>query len=79
MAYETVSVSSVDEALEQLAKEPSFNLVLADELMPMRGGLDLLTTLRLDSPLGAPAAHPAVLVRAEHDTTSTSIGRMPLA
>jgi two-component system sensor histidine kinase/response regulator len=46
--YATVSVGSVDEAMEQLAKNPGFDLVLADELMPMKGGLDLLGLLRAD-------------------------------
>ena len=44
--YESVSVGSVDEALAQLQNSSSFDLVLADELMPMRGGLDLLAALR---------------------------------
>jgi two-component system, sensor histidine kinase and response regulator len=46
--FETVCVASVDEALEHLAKEPRFDLVLADELMPMKGGLDLLDAMRAD-------------------------------
>src|SRR6202030_1261436 len=46
--FDTVSVGGVDEALEQLAKDTSFDLVLADELMPMKGGLDLLAALRND-------------------------------
>jgi CheY-like chemotaxis protein/HPt (histidine-containing phosphotransfer) domain-containing protein len=46
--YDTVSVGGVDEALEQLAKDPNFDLVLADELMPMKGGFDLLTAMRND-------------------------------
>ncbi|HEX3913420.1 MAG TPA: PAS domain-containing protein [Steroidobacteraceae bacterium] len=66
-SYATESVGSVDEALERLAQEP-FDLVLADELMPMRGGLDLLNALRAD----ARTAHlPLVLMSlfgAEHDT-----------
>ena len=44
--FETVSVGGVDEAWEQLAKDSSFDLVLADELMPMKGGLDLLAADR---------------------------------
>jgi two-component system sensor histidine kinase/response regulator len=44
--FEVVSAGGVDEALEQLAKDPRFDLVLADELMPMKGGLDLLAALR---------------------------------
>jgi two-component system sensor histidine kinase/response regulator len=46
--YDVVSVGGVDEALEQLTKDPGFDLVLADELMPMKGGLDLLAALRAD-------------------------------
>jgi two-component system sensor histidine kinase/response regulator len=67
--FEAVSVGSVDEALARLANGPAFDLVLADELMPMRGGLDLLTVLRTD------ARHPRLplillsLFGAEHDTT----------
>jgi PAS domain S-box-containing protein len=44
--FDTVSVGGVDEALELLAKDSRFDLVLADELMPMKGGLDLLAALR---------------------------------
>jgi two-component system sensor histidine kinase/response regulator len=65
--YATIAVGGVDEALERLARE-SFDLVLADELMPMRGGLDLLKVLRTD----ARHAHlPFILMSlfgAEHDT-----------
>ncbi len=67
-SYETVSVGSVDEALQHLSAGASFDLVLADELMPVRGGLDLLSALRTD------ARHvrlPFVLLSlfgAEHDT-----------
>jgi two-component system sensor histidine kinase/response regulator len=46
--FDVVTVGGVDEALEQLAKDPGFDLVLADELMPMKGGLDLLAALRSD-------------------------------
>ena len=65
--YTTVPVGSVDEALERLAQE-SFDLVLADELMPMRGGLDLLKAVRTDARL---ARLPFILMSlfgAEHDT-----------
>jgi two-component system, sensor histidine kinase and response regulator len=80
--YETVSVGSVDEALEQL-KNSSFSLVLADELMPMRGGLDLLAVLRSDSRY---ARLPLILLSlfgAEHDTTDhehrpNAIGLKPI-
>jgi two-component system, sensor histidine kinase and response regulator len=47
--FETISAGSVDEAWELLAKEPAVDLVIADELMPMKGGFDLLDRLRADS------------------------------
>ena len=65
--YTTVPAGSVDEALERLAQE-SFDLVLADELMPVRGGLDLLKALRTDA---RHARLPFILMSlfgAEHDT-----------
>jgi two-component system sensor histidine kinase/response regulator len=65
--YTTVPAGSVDEALQRLAQE-SFDLVLADELMPMRGGLDLLKALRTDA---RHARVPFILMSlfgAEHDT-----------
>ena len=66
-SYATAAVSGVDEALARLAHE-SFDLVLADELMPMRGGLDLLKALRTDARY---ARLPFILMSlfgAEHDT-----------
>jgi PAS domain S-box-containing protein len=65
--YATVAVGGVNEALQRLAQE-SFDLVLADELMPMRDGLDLLKALRTDA---RHARLPFVLMSlfgAEHDT-----------
>jgi PAS domain S-box-containing protein len=44
--FETVTAGGVDEALAHLARDAAFDLVLADELMPVKGGLDLLTALR---------------------------------
>jgi two-component system sensor histidine kinase/response regulator len=44
--FDAVTVSGVDEALEFLARDAAFDLVLADELMPVKGGLDLLAALR---------------------------------
>jgi two-component system sensor histidine kinase/response regulator len=49
--YTIVSVASVDEALAILARDPGFDLVLADELMAERGGLDLLGAMRADARL----------------------------
>ena len=46
-SFETVSVGSVQDALEHLS-HGGFDLVLADELMPERGGLDLLSLMRSD-------------------------------
>ena len=47
-SFSAVAVDGVDEALRQLAEDPAFDVVLADELMPARGGLDLLAALRTD-------------------------------
>ena len=68
--FETVAVGGVDEALEQLAQDPAVDLVLADELMPVKGGLDLLTALRADPRL---ASLPFILLSlfgAGHDAMS---------
>ena len=46
--FEAVLAGSVDEALRLLGGE-AVSLVLADELMPGRGGLDLLAALRADA------------------------------
>jgi PAS domain S-box-containing protein len=46
--FEPVAVGGVDEALARLAAGESFDLVLADELMPGKGALDLLAALRTD-------------------------------
>jgi two-component system, sensor histidine kinase and response regulator len=45
-SFEATVVGSVDEALARLGAEESFDLVLADELMPGKGGLELLAALR---------------------------------
>jgi two-component system sensor histidine kinase/response regulator len=47
--FEPVAVASVDEALARVESGESFDIVLADELMPVKGGLDLLAALRADS------------------------------
>jgi PAS domain S-box-containing protein len=46
--FDTVTVPGVDAALAHLALDSGIDLVLADELMPMKGGLDLLCALRAD-------------------------------
>jgi two-component system sensor histidine kinase/response regulator len=47
--FQTVAVDGVEAALEYLAKDARFDLVVADELMPVKGGLDLLDALRADA------------------------------
>jgi two-component system, sensor histidine kinase and response regulator len=44
--FQSVGVDSVDAALRLLDADPRFDLVLADEHMPLRGGTDLLAALR---------------------------------
>jgi two-component system, sensor histidine kinase and response regulator len=66
-SFEAVKAGSVDEALQVLAHGEPVSLVLADELMPERGGLDLLAALRADPRF---AQLPFVLLSlfgAEHD------------
>src|SRR5580692_7369541 len=65
--FETVAVGGVDEALEQLANDAAFDLVLADELMPVKGGLDLLEALRADPRLSSLPFVLLSLFGAEHD------------
>ena len=65
--YDAVAVSGVDAALEQLAQGPDFDLVLADELMPMKGGLDLLNALRADPRYTTMPFILLSLFGAEHD------------
>jgi PAS domain S-box-containing protein len=48
VGFEPVMAGSVDEALQLLEGGDTVSLVLADELMPGRGGLDLLAALRSD-------------------------------
>jgi PAS domain S-box-containing protein len=67
------SVVSADAALKLLAKDPEFDAVLADELMPGQGGLDLLAAIRADP---RRAAMPFVLMsligNQDHRDTSFS-------
>ena len=70
--FDVVAVGGVGEALQQLAQPPGFDLVLADELMPMKGGLDLLAALRADP---RHAALPFILLSlfgTEHDTAGSA-------
>jgi CheY-like chemotaxis protein/HPt (histidine-containing phosphotransfer) domain-containing protein len=47
-SFTPVPVASVEEALERLASGERIDCVVADELMPRKGGLDLLAALRSD-------------------------------
>ena len=46
--FETEAVASADAAMELLARDPAFSCVLADELMPVKGGLELLAAMRAE-------------------------------
>jgi signal transduction histidine kinase/DNA-binding response OmpR family regulator len=52
-SYDAEAVDGVDAALARLAVDRRFDVVLADELMPKRGGLDLLDAMRADPRLDA--------------------------
>ncbi len=45
-SFEATVAGSVDEALTRLGGEERFDLVLADELMPGKGGMELLAAMR---------------------------------
>ena len=47
-SFEPIAVASADEALERLAGGERIDCVVADELMPVKGGLELLAALRAD-------------------------------
>jgi two-component system sensor histidine kinase/response regulator len=66
-SFEAVTVGSVAEALQLLGTSEEFSLVLADELMPGQGGLELLAALREDSRLGKLPFVLLSLFGAEHD------------
>ncbi len=49
--YDTVMATGVDDALDLLSRDTAFDVIIADELMPLRGGLELMWTMRADSRL----------------------------
>ncbi len=66
--FETLIAHSVDDALALLSLGERIDLVVADELMPVRGGLDLLAALRNDARF---ATLPLILMSlfgADHDS-----------
>jgi two-component system, sensor histidine kinase and response regulator len=68
--YDTVAVAGVEEALQALHGGAAVDLVLADELMPRRGGLDLLADLRADPRYAKLPFVLLTLFGAEHDIHS---------
>ena len=82
-SFDAVTVASAQEALQFLERGEAVSLVLADELMPGRGGLDLLATLREHPRF---ACLPFVLLSlfgTEHDVASwpyrpDAIGSKPI-
>ncbi len=71
--FDTAAVGSVDDALTLLSQDQRFDLVLADEYMPMRGGMDLLAALRTDSRFLKLPLIMLSLFGAEHDTVQRSL------
>jgi two-component system, sensor histidine kinase and response regulator len=72
-AFETVAVESVDAALSLLKKDRRFDLLLADEHMPMRGGMDLLAALRADPRFTYLPLILLTLFGAERDDTESEL------
>ena len=66
--FQTVSAATVVEALAHLHGDANFDLVIADELMPVRGGWDLLQAVRSESRCKALPFVLLSLFGAEHDT-----------
>jgi CheY-like chemotaxis protein/HPt (histidine-containing phosphotransfer) domain-containing protein len=71
--FETVCVESVDAALNLLKKDRHFDLVLADEHMPMRGGMELLAALRADPRFTYLPLILLTLFGAERDATESEL------
>jgi two-component system, sensor histidine kinase and response regulator len=82
-SFESVTAASVDDALQLLASGEVIDLVLADELMPVRTGLDLLTALRTDPRYATLPFVLLTLFGAEHDVANwphqpDAIGSKPI-
>ncbi len=73
MGFETVSVNNGDEAMELLAGDPYFDLIITDVMMPYMTGFDLTRKLKeytetKDIPVIATSAfHDWKKARDEHD------------
>jgi two-component system, sensor histidine kinase and response regulator len=81
--YDSVAVEGVDAALALLEKDSRFDLVLADEHMPMRSGMDLLAALRSSARFAALPLILLTLFGAERDAAvpehrPSAIGLKPI-
>jgi PAS domain S-box-containing protein len=81
--YATAQAASVAEALALLEREPDFDLVIADELMPELGGLDLLASLRTqprfdDLPFVLMVLFSAERTSAQGPNAPNAVGLKPL-
>ena len=81
--YDTVAVDGVDAALALLEQDPRFDLVLADEHMPVRGGMELLAALRTSTRFAALPLILLTLFGAERDAVEpeyrpNAIGLKPI-
>jgi two-component system, sensor histidine kinase and response regulator len=81
--FESVAAQGVDEALSLLDKDSRFDLVLADEHMPLRGGMDLLSALRASARFANLPLILLTLFGAERDETQpehrpNAIGLKPI-
>ena len=65
--YDSVAVDGADAALALLETDQRFDLVLADEHMPMRSGMDLLAALRTSARFAALPMILLTLFSAERD------------
>jgi putative nucleotidyltransferase with HDIG domain len=60
--YNTITASAAEEALERLAQDPGYSLVLSDVMMPGTDGLALLDRISADHP-----GLPVIIFTAVHD------------
>jgi PAS domain S-box-containing protein len=70
--YEVITAESVADAWQRISADPDVDVVLADEIMPEHGGLDLLAALRADPRL---ARIPFILLTLFSADDPAHIGR----